>query len=387
MSVPDYKGGSIVNLMSSVVAAFRGHGLLYPPLPQLPPSVLGEAKNVVLWVVDGLGYGYLARHGADSLLGRYLQGKITSVFPATTATAITAFLTGTAPQQHGLTGWFVYFREIGRVVAVLPLQPRPSGMLAAGSGIIDPAALFDPKPVFDRIGAQSYVVLPKRIARSAFNLAYCGTAQIRPYASLTQCFKIIASILKEHRERKYIYAYWPELDHLGHTHGIRSQAVAAHFARLNDAFERFLKDIQGSETMVVVTADHGMVDSGATWLIELATHPALADTLALPLCGDRRVAYCYVHRRKRRAFEDYVRRILGDSMTLFESGKLIEEGYFGLGPAHPELGTRVGDYTLLMKERYTLKDWLPGERREVQVGAHGGLSDEELYVPLVVVKS
>lgn len=74
-------------------------------------------------------------------------------------------------------------------------------------------------------------------------------------------------------------------------------------------------------------------------------------------------------------------------MTLFESGKLIEEGYFGLGPAHPELGTRVGDYTLLMKERYTLKDWLPGERREVQVGAHGGLSDEELYVPLVVVKS
>ena len=46
----------------------------------------------------------------------------------------------------------------------------------------------------------------------------------------------------------------------------------------------------------------------------------------------------------------------------------------------------LGDFTLLMRGRHTIKDWLPGERRYVHVGAHGGLSEEELFVPLVVAR-
>jgi hypothetical protein len=37
-----------------------------------------------------------------------------------------------------------------------------------------------------------------------------------------------------------------------------------------------------------------------------------------------------------------------------------------------------------MKDRYVIKDWLPGEGRFVHVGVHGGLTREELYVPLAV---
>ena len=43
-----------------------------------------------------------------------------------TATAITTFMTGLAPQQHGLTGWHVYLKELGCVTAVLPTIVRPS---------------------------------------------------------------------------------------------------------------------------------------------------------------------------------------------------------------------------------------------------------------------
>jgi hypothetical protein len=38
-----------------------------------------------------------------------------------------------------------------------------------------------------------------------------------------------------------------------------------------------------------------------------------------------------------------------------------------------------------MKERYVIKDWLPGERHLTQIGVHGGLSAAELYVPLILV--
>ncbi|HZA28524.1 MAG TPA: hypothetical protein VE735_02825, partial [Gammaproteobacteria bacterium] len=67
------------------------------------------------------------------------------------------------------------------------------------------------------------------------------------------------------------------------------------------------------------------------------------------------------------------------------SEELIKGGYFGLGPPHPRLQERIGDYTLIMKDGYVIKDWLPGEERYRHIGVHGGMSAAEMYVPLIVV--
>ena len=49
---PDYAGGSLVNLIASIVAA-RGGRALHPPLKNLRHETLREARNVVLLVIDG----------------------------------------------------------------------------------------------------------------------------------------------------------------------------------------------------------------------------------------------------------------------------------------------------------------------------------------------
>ena len=136
--------------------------------------------------------------------------------------------------------------------------------------------------------------------------------------------------------------------------------------------------------LLIATGDHGFIDIRPEHRIELGEHPALAELMRLPLCGDGRVAYCYVRPGRRRAFERYVGTHLDRQAQLCVSADLIDQGYFGIGPAHPRLAERVGDYTLLMKDRYVIKDWLPGEGRFVHVGVHGGLTREELYVPLAV---
>jgi hypothetical protein len=51
------------------------------------------------------------------------------------------------------------------------------------------------------------------------------------------------------------------------------------------------------------------------------------------------------------------------------------------------LHERIGDYTLLMKDCAIIKDWLPGERHYAQIGVHGGLSSQEMYVPLIVAEA
>lgn len=62
----------------------------------------------------------------------------------------------------------------------------------------------------------------------------------------------------------------------------------------------------------------------------------------------------------------------------------MAQGWFGPGAAHPRLQERVGDYLLLMNDGYVIKDLVPGERPFYPIGNHGGLSEDELYVPLIV---
>ena len=382
MIMPDYHGGSIVNLMASIAQALEAEDRLYPPLRALPPARL-TSRNIVLLVIDGLGHDGLITHCRDGVLARHLKDRMTSVFPSTTATAITTFLTGMAPQQHGVTGWFTYFRELGTVLAVLPYQPRHG----SPAPTVPARMLFDHVPVFDRLAARSHVVAPNRIVHSEFNTVHNGKARPHAFASLGQMFRTIAQIVRGPGERNYIYAYWPELDRLAHEHGIASGEAVAHLAEIDAAFGNFLVGIGGTGTTVIVTADHGFIDARPDQTIELDAHPQLAATLSLPLCGERRAAYCYVHASQRAQFVEYVGAHLEEYADLKDSEYLIEAGYFGLGPPHARLHERIGDYTLIMKDRSIIKDWLPGEPRYVHIGVHGGMSAQEMYVPLIVVEA
>ncbi len=380
MTLPDYAGGSLVNLVSSIATAL-GAGTPYPPLAALPSEALAGARHLVLLVVDGLGFDALSeRPGA---LRDHLRGTLTSVFPSTTASAIPTFLTGLAPQQHGLTGWHMYLRELGAVVAPLPFRTRAGhqGLRAAG---VTPATLFGLAPLFDRLPCACHVVSPRQIVHSDFNVALSGRAKRHAYDNLDDMFATIAGLLQADAPRRYVYAYWPQLDALAHEYGCRSEAVAEAFDALDAGFATLVEAAKRSGSTVVVTADHGFVDTSAAETIDLDDHPALRDTLLLPLCGEPRVAYAYVRDGQAGRFEDYLATHLADRVDVFRSETLVEQGWFGPGVAHPALARRLGDYVLLPRGRGILRDWLQGEPRYTHVGVHGGASAAEMTVPLVV---
>jgi hypothetical protein len=73
-------------------------------------------------------------------------------------------------------------------------------------------------------------------------------------------------------------------------------------------------------------------------------------------------------------------------VELYTAEQLVGSGLFGPGTPHAELARRVGDRALVMRQDYAIRDWLPQERRFDMVGMHGGLSSDELIVPLVVAE-
>ncbi len=384
--LPDYGGGSIANLMRSIGDACGAAPLPYPALRGLDVEELRAARNLVLIVIDGMGAQLLRGAAAGGTLRGYVRDEISSVFPSTTASAVTTFLTGLAPQQHAVTGWHVYFEELEAIAAALPLTPREPGKRRWNPHRVA-RKLFGHPSFFSRLARDSFVVSPLQIVDSAFNVAHSQGARRIGYAGAAQLFDQLAALIDHPGNAKYIHAYYGTLDALAHDFGIGSGEVETCLARLDAACAAFFERIAGSGTLVLITADHGFIDAPATRLLELAAHPRLAAMLERPLCGERRVAYCYVRPERRDDFAAYVSENLSHALSLHRAEELIGAGWYGPGAPHPRLARRIGDYVLVMSENWTIKDALPGEKPHAMIGVHGGLSEQEMRAPLIVYRA
>jgi hypothetical protein len=375
---PDYSGGSLVNLMASIVAA-RGGKALHSPLRNLRSEELREARNLVLLIVDGLGDNYLMRRGAGGELARRRRASLTSVFPSTTASAITTSYTACTPLEHGLTGWFTYFGEAGCVAAALPFRSRGDQLPLARRGVT-PEQVFTAKGLFEELPVRSIVVTYKEIIDSEYNTRHCRGAQRLAYETLEELVEQVERAVKSASDRKFIYAYWPLYDMVSHRHGAQSAEAFEQFSKLDRAFGTLIARLSGTESLVIATADHGFIDVAPEESFELPA--SLASSLRFPLCGERRVAYCHVHEPK--AFMEKAKSWLGERAEVIPSQNLVDEGWFGPGTPHPRLNERIGDVALVMREHYTVKDWTPGEPRHLHIGNHGGTSEDEMLIPLVM---
>jgi hypothetical protein len=371
--LPDYAGGSLVNLMASLAQACGG-ATLHQPLRNLS---LGEAKNFVLLIVDGLGDNFLARHGAGGELQRRRRRAMTSVFPSTTASAITTSYTGRTPLEHGLTGWFTYFGEAGCVGAPLPFRSRGDNASLRARGF-SPEKAFPGSSLFEQLPLRSIVVTHKDIVDSDYNVRHCAGAERRAYATVWELVDEVERAVKSSDERKLIYAYWPDYDATSHRYGCESPEALRKLADIDQAFGILLARLSGTQSTVVATADHGFLDAESC----LEPPSAISSLLRFPLCGERRVAYCHVHSKK-----DFLKRAqdwLGDHADVRPSRELVAEGWFGPGEPHPRLAERIGDVALVMRGRHTVKDWTAGEARHLHIGNHGGASEDEMLIPLIV---
>ena len=383
-TLPDYNGGSIVNLMSSIAGSF-GAKTRYKTLDILPQEKIDKANNVVLLVIDGMGYEYLKKKDT-SILHNYMAGSMTSVFLPTTACAITTFMTGVAPQQHAFTGWYMHLKEIGVVSTILPFSPRFGGQPFSAYDI-EMEDILDQKAFSEMIKAQNYLIEHRKIAYSDFSKAMAKNSRILPYETLNGLFMQIRKAVKSSSRRKYIYAYWAEFDSLNHDYGVGHKISERHFMEIDKRLRTFIRSLKGTDTLLIITSDHGFTNTPTERIIHLEDHPKMKECMTLPLCGEGRVAYCYVHPEKTKEFEQYVNKNLGRYCHLFKSRELIEKNYFGLFEPNPKLFDRVGDYILVFKENYVIKDKIKkdNKRQKPMVGHHGGISRDEMIVPLILI--
>ncbi len=377
---PNHEGGGLLNLVASLEEALGGRPQA-PPATALPPVALRGAEAVVLLLVDGLGLELLQRRGGPLL--EALRAPLTSVCPATTASAVTTCLTGEPPGRHGLTGWFVWLRELGAVTAVLPWRPRAAGPAWSPGAWPEAGTVLRLRPLAARLPGPACLVTEAPLVATPYSRAAAAGWHPFPYQGLEGLVARTVEAVETSLPPgpRLVHAYWPELDRLQHRLGPDHPEVAGHLQALEEAVLELAARLRARGVPLLVIADHGLVPVERS--LELERHPELRALLRLPLCGEPRLAYCYVRPGRERAFEAYVAGRLGTCCRLHRAEELVAAGWYGPPPHHPELAERLGDYVLEAAPGWVLRDRLPGEEAHPLRGAHGGLSPAEMRIPLL----
>lgn len=385
---PDYQGGSLLNLMASLSRELGGPHTGHAGLHQPWLSGIARHQHVVLILVDGLGEQQLRTLGPDSMLHRHQQATLSSVFPATTAAAITTLLTGHSPASHGLIGWHLHCLadEAGQesIVAPLPMSVRHPVTNTLTPEQLAHQLLVCPS-LLSQLGRKAEILQPHYIADSPYSLHHAGNIKRIAYRDIEDAFAQLAASLQQDQTQGFHYLYLPQLDSLMHRQGSYSRSVQALFTQLDTAFAQLTDIADQTDSAILLTADHGFIDTPRTHQISLdEDFPALYAMLAQPLSGERRAVFCHVRPGLKDDFMRAAQKVLGEACWVVDSRLLLENGAFGPGRPHPQLASRCGDVTLLAREDWSIRDTLPQEKPLYLPGQHGGVSTAEMKVPLIL---
>ncbi|MBS3800667.1 MAG: alkaline phosphatase family protein [Thioalkalivibrio sp.] len=348
----------------------------YPPLPGVAEH-LGPDRHIVLWLIDGFATRY-RRH--TPLLGADYVTDLETVFPSTTATAISSVLTGRMPAQHGLLGWHTRLPQAERTLTVLMSQERDAEDHPTTLDEHELTGRVQPDRLGDRLGCGITFIGPDWIGGTAYNRMMKGAAEFVGFEALSELPARVAAHVNATPGPHFTYVYWSELDHLGHEYGPESPEVERHLKQLDLAYTATCAQIERPESVFLTTADHGMRTMKRRF--DLREHPAVQSSLRHRLTGEPRAALAHLHPGRHRDFIAAMDAAFGADVTIVPAADWLAPGTLGDGPQHPELQERAGDYLLLPAPEAYLVDPPADADGPHFRGAHGGLSPEERLIPL-----
>ncbi|HEY0879012.1 MAG TPA: alkaline phosphatase family protein [Zeimonas sp.] len=369
---------SIVSVAASLSARF-GAGGAVPALRDGPiVEALASSRSAVFVLMDGLGERQLAAHAPDGALAHFRVRSLDSVFPSSTAPALSALSAAAAPAAHGNPGWLMWSQAAGAVIRTLPMDLRADH----GQKVLA-RDTWRWTSWTTRCRVPAFALLPAHIADSEFSRhAYSGSTIIA-YRSLNEVCDRLEEALAQAGDEAHVFVYLPHVDTVSHEAGWASEKAASVVRRLDTWFAQLVERMRGHDALVLATADHGFVDVADDDQLQLANFPEIAACLEAPLMGEPRVPFCSVRADASERFAEVVRAALGDAFEAYPSRTLLEAGWFGAGEA---LDGRLGTHVLVPKRCVTLVDTLEGETPMRFIGMHGGPSEDEMRVPLVAAR-
>ena len=390
--LPDYDLFNVRNIKSMVGKIYGVNSLGKGTFPDEFLADASGVEKVFLIVMDGFGYNRLLTHvkryddTLSELIGKGVLKPLTSPFPATTSTSLASIFTGLTPAEHGIIGYQMFSQEYGCVFNTLEMKPV-YGYSSEVEIARDLSKRIKPwMPTLQEHGVRSFVVTKGSIVGSGLSRVVHADQEIIPYMleseMLVKCRKAL-----EQRGPVFLILYYSGIDTLEHRYGPNSEEVTAEI----QSFEFLLKDFFSKlsnatkkETMIMLTSDHGVCETQRTYYLRDSTE--VANRLQLPPVGDSRCGFLFSKQGEKENLKSAFERSL-DGFKLVASKDLIDSGAFGRTTDSTSLQSAVGDFAALSKGPNALSyPYFEDDRNREQHGGHGGMTTEEVVVPLLSMR-
>lgn len=402
--VPRYDGESISNLPDTFarllnVEARRPLGI------QSFYDFLGEdeIENVVFLLLDGFGANSIAyakeKFGFPSFKWferNSLITPLTSVFPSTTSTATTTLHTGLTPQEHGVIGYTSYLNEIGAVAQMLQMDPVFGRRSIFDLGV-SPETFVGAKTIHERLvdaDIVSKLYISKYIVGSGLSQVTNRGADVIPILSSSDLFVKLRKNLEEERAGpSFHFAYYASPDTIAHSRGPFSEEYAAEIENVFHGL--YLELVQKSErrttgkkkTALLISADHGLAQIAKQDIVDLAHHRDLLAQLKVPPTGDSRSLFLHAKSDKAiTVITNYFETRFPNEFHVIGSRDALRQGLLGRGEIKGEVVDRIGDVVIVPKGSKAVDNSVLQPRSEYVPGRHGGLSADEMLVPLIACR-
>jgi hypothetical protein len=359
--LPDYAGACV----RGIVPALLGPGDWATALPAWMPDPVRAAEQVVLLVIDGLGWDQFEEH-RDLLptLAEMAGGAITTVAPTTTATALSSIATGLTPAEHGLLGYRMLLG--GEVLNILRWTSTNGDRRRAHPP-------RDVQPFVAFLGHEVPVISPAELQGTAFTEGHLRGSRPVGYRATSAIAVEVGRQLRA--GERFVYAYYGGVDKTAHERGFGDFYDAE--LRAADRLVGDVLDVLTPGAVLVITADHGQVMVGEN-IVEPT--PELLEMVAMQ-SGEGRFRWWHA----RHGCADDLAKAAGeryeDIAWVVTRDRVVDEHWFGPSIAAP-IAARLGDVALVPFAPVSFHD--PADTGPFDlVCRHGSLTPAEVLVPLL----
>lgn len=357
---PDFNN-SLVNIASSIKRRFNPNLKLDYPSIKLIDDLIKDKKKVVLILLDGMGVNILKGNlKEDDFLITHMVGEATSVFPPTTVAATNAILTGMAPGENGWLGWQQYFKENNHHYVMFKNIDYYTE--EALDGAIKDKYVVNHQFGLD-LGVKYNVLFP--------NVVSGGNCE-----NFSDEVDKIIEIIKEESE-SLTYAYWTNPDGLIHEHGCFNDVIKANLYELSGELKR-LEDNMVDDAIAIVIADHGLIDVSA---IDLCFYDDIKKYFTVKPSLEGRSTIFNVNDKE--GFEKEFNKLFSKWFDLYSTADFLKLGL--VGKSYDKILPFMGDYIAMAKDKYY---FMYDGRLDVtvMVGHHAGITEDEMMIPIIVIK-
>ena len=354
------KEANILDMSKEIFNSVIDENLKVETRFQLLSDKIQDAETVNFIIADGLGF--LNLQSTDSFLNEYLNNSVNTTFPSSTNVALTTIAMLKEPIDHGIFGYYMYDKINYGLINALNWNVENKDLLQAKH--------FDSQSsvwsVFKENNIYASNFQPKNLINTPLSNYLYEEKSTVPY--ITQEDLLITLSDSLFLENKFNFIYYPNIDVSAHVFGVNSDEWHKEIKKFEELVKK-ITELSNKKSYTVISADHGLTN------IPKENRFHIANQEDIDIYGDQRAVY--INGSEKKIIETFS-NIPGQLINRTELGLLLPT------PKNEFIETLYPDFCFLVEDKNII---YPQHLKTELAGYHGGLSAEEIKIPIIEISN